>query len=178
MLLIFISLLLLIASIGVTFAAFLADDKHEKYIVILDIIIPITNEIIEILYENCTSAIIFFISIFKTNIKIKFATIPSNIPRGIPINASITPSNRTFFLICFFVAPIEESIPYCFILSVIEIAKLFLITNILDTTIIPITIAAITYIILTYTLFSPIPEYLSKVVFSFAPYFASSIFSL
>lgn len=45
----------------------------------------------------------------------------------------------TLFLICFFVAPTEESIPYIFIFSVIDIAKEFLMQNILVNIIINIT---------------------------------------
>ena len=72
--------------------------------------------------------------------KIKIANIPDNIPIGIEISPNIIPSYNTFFFICFDVAPTLASIPYCLNLSVIEILKLFLITNIAVTTIIEIII--------------------------------------
>ena len=71
---------------------------------------------------------------------ISIANIPLKIPKGIPIIPNINPSKNTVFFICFLVAPILESIPYCFSLSVTEIANPFLITNTLVTNIIAITI--------------------------------------
>ena len=71
------------------------------------------------------------------------ANTPKTNPKGIPINPRIVASKNTFFLICFLVAPMLLSIPYCFIFSVIEISKLFLMQNIDVTTIIPQAIATI-----------------------------------
>ena len=117
-----------------------------------------------ILNTNSTS---FENTLFPTNsvdtfIKINVAKTPQNIPIGIDIKPKSIPSNNTFFLICFFVAPMLDNIPYCFIFSVIEIAKLFLITNTLETIIIPITIPAKEYSICNVPLSLVTPDHLSN----------------
>ena len=42
---------------------------------------------------------------------------PAKIPNGIPITPTSIASKITILRICFFVAPIEESRPNCFVLS-------------------------------------------------------------
>ena len=59
----------------------------------------------------------------------KVAKLPDIIPKGIPIKPKIVASYKTFFLICFLVAPILFNIPYCFVFSDMDISKLFLIQN-------------------------------------------------
>ena len=71
------------------------------------------------------------------------ATTPQIIPSGTAISPITIPSKTTLRLICFLVAPMLESIPYCLFFSATEILKLFLITNTLLTTIMNITIEAI-----------------------------------
>ena len=167
---IFISSLLLIASIGDNFAALLADALQEKYIVITA---NITDSIIAVTgteYINVTSSITFPIKLFNTIDNIQFTNIPSNIPDGIPINPNIAPSNSTFFLICFLVAPIDDNIPYCLVLSVIDIAKLFLITNTLEIIIITTTTIPTKYSILIYELFTPMPSNCSALSFKLMLY--------
>ena len=61
--------------------------------------------------------------------------------------------------------------PYCFIFSVIEIAKLFLITNTLEIIIIPITIPAKEYNICNVPLSFVTPDHLNNS--EFVVYFAS-----
>ena len=89
-------------------------------------------------------------------------------PAGIPIMPSIKPSKSTLCLICFDVAPIEASIPYNFVFSVIEIAKLLRITKILEIAIITIIITANEKSILIYSSLSAKPLYLSKSLFILA----------
>ena len=75
----------------------------------------------------------------------QIAKTPHRIPNGIAITPSTTPSNNTFFRICFEVAPMLANIPYCLIRSIIEMSKLFLMTKTDVNIIIRMTITAIRY---------------------------------
>ena len=136
-------------SIGDTLLAFLADDILDRYIVTI---------------PNSTATIIGNIDISSTIAPVcankyspitaltiltstKHANIPDNIPNGIPTVPNISPSNITFFLICFLVAPMLDSIPYIFIFSAVAIANEFLIQNTLVNTIITKTTDTTVYII-------------------------------
>ena len=103
--------------------------------------------------------------------KIKIATKPLNIPTGIPIIPKIKPSYKTFFLICFEVAPTEASIPYCLVFSVIEISKLFLIQK-TEVTIITITTALTAYNVFVVLSLNSKFSHLNKPSFSENEYLA------
>ena len=139
----FISFEFLNKSIGLTLLAFFADDNADKYIVIIlstiaNIIGYIdTLNIIPLTFPNIMSPAIKLTIFIKTIT----ATIPDNIPKGIPINPNISVSEITFLFICFLVVPTLASIPYIFIFSVIAIANEFLMQNILVNIIINITTA-------------------------------------
>ena len=124
---IFNSLFPLIASSGDNLEAFLADFLADKYKTkLLKIII---NIIAYILVENINSIPNKFLpnDIPKISKNAKIKIIPNIIPIGIEIIPIINASWNTIFRICFLVAPIDDNIPYCFIFSVIDISKLFLI---------------------------------------------------
>ena len=140
--LIFIPLLFLIDSIGEIFEAFLALLNADRYIVTIPKPIATTKAI----QENDNTSFNPLVNIsFKNKlliiINIVEASIPNNNPNGIPINPNIVASKNTFFLICFFVAPILFNIPYCFVFSAIDISKLFFIQKTDVNTIIPQTTA-------------------------------------
>ena len=165
---IFISCSLLIASIGEIFEARLADTIHDKYIVKNPkTMLKITTDI-GILNINSISVenALLPINIVVIFININVAKIPTRIPIGIEINPNNIPSNKTLLLICFFVAPILDSIPYCFIFSVIDIAKLLRITNTLVTIIIPIIIPAKEYSIVVVLSDLETPDHLSNSSFT------------
>ena len=74
---------------------------------------------------------------------ISTTTVPSIRPKTMPIPPMKAPSLRTVFLICFFVAPTDASIPYWIFFSDTDILKLFPITKALVAIIISTTTAAI-----------------------------------
>ena len=139
----FISFVFLIASSGVTFAAFRALPIAEKYIVITARSNANTRAGTEILKTSAASSHSDNI-IFATFVSTYAASTPLPIPIGIPTIPSIAASVFTLFLICLFVAPMLESIPYCLIFSVIDILKLFFMQYTEVSIIINATIAAIT----------------------------------
>ena len=126
-------------------AALFADFLADKYIVIELNTIEIRIAIMLVLNIKSIAINVFakiLSTIFNT---INIAKSPLKIPRGIPIIPKIKPSYKTFFFICFEVAPTDANIPYCFVFSVIEIAKLFRIQNTDVTIMIIIIIPAIVY---------------------------------